>query len=679
MRSHCKRAIWLRGFPAGRRASSTTVLASSIRGMRALRAIRPFAATALLWIAAVSLVHAQSCYVYNAAVGNMGSPWETTSQQAANWLVAQCNSNAQGWRACFAQNEGWCNALPGYTCTAEMPPSIPTPAYGYPVSVPMTVVMSSPNGIAFAQEYLGLGAAAVNPCNEYFVQAPPTTPATADQGRPCPACKNGPDPVNPSTGNESLTETDVERMGSNGGLSFKRYYNSLNTTSTDMGPGWQHSFSRYLKIQTITLGSSTVSSAYSTQAAACTSGWAQISSSVPGFQSASASYSNGICTVSNGSAVLVLPVLSTLSTPGSSLTEVLAYRDDGHVVAFTSNDQSFAAEPGSGYQLLSSGNYQLIDDQDNVETYNPSGKLLSIADRDGNVLALAYNASTGLLTSVTDFYGLALTFTYDSQNRLQTVVIPNNSSVQYAYNSAGDLSTVTNLDGSTRQFQYSDPHWPTGLSGVVDESTNTEFTLAYDSQGRVVSSTLGGVSSSLRLTYNSDGSTTETDPLGAVRTFASLQVGEHEFNSAVSGAPCYACGYVAATTYDAGGFPATETDFNGTVTAHTYDDSRGLEISRTEGSGTSAARTITTQWNVMYRLPTLISVYAGGSATGTPLRTTSFSYDGTGNLLTKTLTDPATGVTRTWTYTYGVYGRLVTAADPRGNVTTFAYYTCTTV
>ena len=303
---------------------------------------------------------------------------------------------------------------------------------------------------------------------------------------------------------------------------------------------------------------------------------------------------------------------------------------------------------------------------------------MSIADPHGNVETLAYNGPGGLLSSITDAFGHLLTFAYDSQSRLQSVTAPDGSSVQYAYNSAGDLSQVTNPDSSTRQFLYADSSWPTGLTGVVDENGNTEFTLSYDSQGRVVSSTLGGVSSSMSFTYNSDGTTTETDPLGAVRTFASLQIGVHDFSTSVSGAPCYPCGYVAATTYDAGGYPASTTDFNGNLTTYSFDDTRGLEILRSEASGTSVARTITTQWNPTYRLPTLISVYAGDSASGTPLRTTAFGYDGTGNLLTKTITDPATGASRTWTYTYDSYGRVLTAQDPRGNVTTYTYYTCTT-
>src|SRR5581483_2527649 len=184
---------------------------------------------------------------------------------------------------------------------------------------------------------------------------------------------------------------------------------------------------------------------------------------------------------------------------------IQAYRDDGHIVSFTSSGTTITTEPGVGYKLVStsSGGYQLLDENDNVETYDGSGKLLTIADRAGNAQTLSYSASTGLLTSITDNFGHSLTLAYDSQNRLQTVAPPDGLSVQYAYNGAGDLSQATNLDTSTRQYLYADPNWPTGLSSVVDENGQTEFSLRYDPKGRVVSSTLGGVSSSVSFSYNS--------------------------------------------------------------------------------------------------------------------------------------------------------------------------------
>jgi YD repeat-containing protein len=88
----------------------------------------------------------------------------------------------------------------------------------------------------------------------------------------------------------------------------------------------------------------------------------------------------------------------------------------------------------------------------------------------------------------------------------------------------------------------------------------------------------------------------------------------------------------------------------------------GEETSRTEASGTPLARTITTAWASTFHLPTKIVA---------PNRTTTFTYDANGNLLTKSVTDGTH--TRTWTYTYNTHGQVLTAKEPDNHVTTTTY------
>ena len=95
-----------------------------------------------------------------------------------------------------------------------------------------------------------------------------------------------------------------------------------------------------------------------------------------------------------------------------------------------------------------------------------------------------------------------------------------------------------------------------------------------------------------------------------------------------------------------------------------FDDSSGLEQSRTEAVGTVNQRTTSTQWNVAQRLPTLITE---------PGRTTAYTYDAAGNPLTVTVTDTATGVARTTTRTYNSLELLSSVTDPMGNVTSYGY------
>jgi RHS repeat-associated protein len=61
-------------------------------------------------------------------------------------------------------------------------------------------------------------------------------------------------------------------------------------------------------------------------------------------------------------------------------------------------------------------------------------------------------------------------------------------------------------------------------------------------------------------------------------------------------------------------------------------------------------------------------------------KTTAFTYDASGNLTQKKITAPrndgtSTTMTRTWKWTYGSFGRVLTATDPNNKVTTTTYHT----
>ncbi|MBX3443840.1 MAG: RHS repeat protein [Planctomyces sp.] len=126
-------------------------------------------------------------------------------------------------------------------------------------------------------------------------------------------------------------------------------------------------------------------------------------------------------------------------------------------------------------------------------------------------------------------------------------------------------------------------------------------------------------------------------------------------------------------TYDTNGFLASETDWNGNKTTY-VNNTRGLETSRTEAYTTGLARTITTTWHSTLAVPTQITA---------PRKTTTFTYDSAGNMLTRTETDTTSqsvpystnGQTRTWTYTYDSLGHVLTVTGPRTDVTATTTYT----
>jgi RHS repeat-associated protein len=523
--------------------------------------------------------------------------------------------------------------------------------------------------------------------NSFFVEA------VIPQAQPrCPNCVA--DPINPAVGNVFETETDVRFAGSSS-IIYQRFYNSADSTGSDGVPGWRHSYDRNIKILYAPLPqpypTTIVSPQYTTASSACTTGFATIQSAVSSWAGATASYSNNICTLSNSTgAFATLPVYALYSTePASSPTEYDVTRDDGEVLRYTASNGVITNPPGLSIRLTVTGSgFTVTDDDDNVETYNSTGVLQSITSRSGVVQTIAYDTN-GLFLSATDSFGNSLTVSRNVVGSISQIALGGGGKVQYVYDGFFRLATVTNLDGTTRSYQYGNATFVNALTALVDENGTAYSTWGYNSQEQATSTEEAGGAGATNITYNPDGTVTWTDALGAVRTFTYTRIGDVNQVSGISGSQCPTCQEMAATTYDAYGWLASRTDYNGNVTCYANDPVRGLELVRVEGfasgstcptnlaSYTPAAgttqRKISTNWNATYRLPTSIT-----EAT----RTTAFNYDSSGNLRTKTITDTTVSpnVSRTWTYTYDSFGRVLTAQGPRTDVNstrTYTYYGCT--
>ena len=140
------------------------------------------------------------------------------------------------------------------------------------------------------------------------------------------------------------TEEDVKFIGA-GAIKYRRFYNSADATGTDGVLGWRHSYDR--SISTVYLppnnpypGLNTVySPEYSTQAAACTQGFAVIQSAVSAWAGATASYNNGSCVLSSAAGTIgTLPIHMTAFPPPTQPTNPVEYdviRDDGQTLRYT--------------------------------------------------------------------------------------------------------------------------------------------------------------------------------------------------------------------------------------------------------------------------------------------------------------------------------------------------------
>ena len=326
------------------------------------------------------------------------------------------------------------------------------------------------------------------------------------------------------------------------------------------------------------------------------------------------------------------------------------------------------------------------------------GYLIGATDNFGKSLSLRYD-SYGRLATLVDPAGQTVSYSYEPVRsdwncltagcfRTKTVTYQDGKTKTYqwdepAYNP--NATTQRNL-----------------LTGVTDENGQRYSTIRYDSNGFAVSTELaGGV---YRYTFSNlqpRTSVTVTDPLGTARAFNFVNAQGLTQLASLTGAPCDDCG-PASATYDANGNVASQKDFNGNVTCFGYDLTRNLETTRVEGlpAGTACpssldgyavpagARKISTRWHPVWRQPVKVAepkqivttVFNGDS--GQYCAPTSAKVDDTpiGVVCSETvqptadetgsqgLGATAVGTARTTTWTYDGDGQVLTKQGPRTDV-----------
>lgn len=474
----------------------------------------------------------------------------------------------------------------------------------------------------------------------------------------CPSAMQA-DPINTSTGNKFQQDTDYSAST---WLTFRRFYNSHNTIKqTNLGIQWRHSFDRSLELLK--------------------------------------------STASGGGTWLVL------YRPDGSREQFQkvngAWTSDLGIIDTVVEQDDTAGNP-TGYTIFMASGHEF-------EQYSPGGQLLSITDRDGQTTTLAYSTTStpatiapkpGLLLSVTDPRSRSLNFIYDSGAHLRTVNLPEGGSLAYTYDASGNLATVTFPDSSVRQFVYneasltSNTNLPNALTGVIDEKSVRYENTGYDTSGRAVSSSFAGGAAATTITYGSstiNGAVPATikTPLGTSSTLTFQNyLGENKI-AGISTSCGMGCTMPwKSISYDANGWPATLTDFNGNITATTHS-STGLELQRIDAKGAAAQRTINTTWDTTLRNPLTRSTL---DSTGALTAYQSFAYNNRGQVTASCEADPTisgatsyvcgsaisapTGVRQqifSYCDTVGSngcpsVGLVLSTTDPRGNATNYVYY-----
>ncbi|MFJ9130007.1 RHS repeat-associated core domain-containing protein [Streptomyces sp. NPDC102340] len=404
--------------------------------------------------------------------------------------------------------------------------------------------------------------------------------------------------------------------------------------------------------------------------------------------------------------------------------QVVVYDATGDSLAFTQNtDGTYKTPTGYSKDLKKNtdGSYTLSDRKSGVkDTYNASGTLTKVSDRNGNTVTVTQHDETaehrgfkltetrtgrsidlvktdasqwqakdhtgrtavfdlnpsGDLAKTTDTEGKSTVFDYDSSHRLTKITTPEGRVTAFTYDGQNRVTSMlraTDFNGSTPtgptyryDYSASDPN-AAGTTTVTDPEEHTT-TYTHDGQGKV-SKVTDPLDHSRSRSYDANNNIkTATDAMGAGSTPGNVTAyGWDARNNPTSaklptGATSTMSGYQTIAGAD---LPGSMTTPDGEKTDYTYDTAGNTATVAVTGTGGG-----TTTFTHNKATPTC-GGFEGQRCTVKDARNkvTSFHYDGQGNL--DKVTPPAPlGAT---TYTYDSLGRPETALDGRGIETVYTY------
>jgi RHS repeat-associated protein len=387
---------------------------------------------------------------------------------------------------------------------------------------------------------------------------------------------------------------------------------------------------------------------------------------------------------------------------------------NGSRTQFDAGTEGFVAPPRVLATLVENegGTYAYTIKARTTYAFDSSGKLISIADLNGEATTLAYDEAGRLKTAI-DGAGRTFSFEYDEAGRLEAVADSTGRSVSYGYGESGRLDEVTDVRGGHERFTYDGEGL---LLTREDARENVVLTNTYDAGGRVLTQT-DGLEAETSFEYTEGERTTTTEVTGP-RGYVTRYVYENGILSRrVDGAGTFSSatwsyeydpvtlattavidpnGHTSHASYDANGNQTSTKDALGNRTESTYDALDDL-TGHTDANGVTTTYEYDEDGNLLSSSTPLIGSeppesrtieYAHGSEahpgdvtalTDPNGKTTDFAYDAAGDL--ESVIDAAGNET---TYTYDERSNRLTAVSPRGNAegakpaeytTTFTYDT----
>ncbi len=384
---------------------------------------------------------------------------------------------------------------------------------------------------------------------------------------------------------------------------------------------------------------------------------------------------------------------------------------DGHGAYFIAQSDAYVPAQDGVFDTLTYGSsgFELTTPDQTTYLFDDLGYPMGIRDRHDNTITMETNEA-GYVTRIVDTAGREFTLSYTG-NYIASISDPLGRTLNYQYDGNGNLVTVTDANGGSYQFEYTD-HLMTNLT---DPEGILYLQNIYDGEDRVIEQIDAGGSHSY-FNYDTEGQTLFTDNLGhqtrynyddlfrlTTREDALGQVEQYTYAGDSYNVASYTDwrGQTWTYTYDDRGNLLTETDPLSHVTTYTYNDTNDLTSLTDLGGPGGTSRTTTFIYDAAGNLiridrpdgTTIQSTYDDKgqqlSLTDGNGHTTTYGYDAQGNLTT--VTDPLGQATQ---YEYDAVGRLtqvtdanshtaqfeydnndniVHLTDPKGQATTFAY------
>ncbi len=342
-----------------------------------------------------------------------------------------------------------------------------------------------------------------------------------------------------------------------------------------------------------------------------------------------------------------------------------------------------------------------------VTAFSSSGKPSTIKDRNGNVTTVSYNSS-GQQTKITSDWGPSAirvgATTYGSNGFIssftQTGTDGTTHTVSYGYDSAGNLTSITDPDLNQFIFGYDSSHdltsisTPTTTGGVAEQTT-----IAYDSSHRVTSLTrfIGPKSTDLattRLSYVSSTETQVADPnTDQTQPVANVPHTTYTLDSQLRVTKVTdPAGNNRSVTYNSFNDVATYTDALGNKTTNFYG-ANGAPLESLTTSASPMGASVSFAYANLATTSNPTANFQPSSSTDPQANATAYTYNGAGNLASAkdalaavasvgynsdgtvhSSTDPKNGTNST-TYLYNSDKQLTSITPPSGNALATHTYT----